>query len=94
MWTACKATTSGEVQSGKRTCYHCSSALLYTLHTWAMCLNTQRLCGTCSDLLICDEAHRLKNDATQTNRALDSLACKRRVLLSGTPMQNHLDEVQ
>jgi DNA repair and recombination protein RAD54 and RAD54-like protein len=47
----------------------------------------------CSDLLICDEAHRLKNDATQTNKALDSLACKRRVLLSGTPMQNHLDEV-
>jgi SNF2 family DNA or RNA helicase len=25
-------------------------------------------------------------------QALDSLACKRRVLLSGTPMQNHLDE--
>lgn len=45
------------------------------------------------DLLICDEAHRLKNDATLTNQALDSLACKRRVLLSGTPLQNHLDEV-
>lgn len=48
--------------------------------------------GAC-DLLICDEAHRLKNDATLTNRALDSLTCRRRVLLSGTPMQNHLDEV-
>ncbi|KAL6760316.1 SNF2 family N-terminal domain-containing protein [Haematococcus lacustris] len=47
--------------------------------------------GSC-DLLICDEAHRLKNDATLTNRALGSLPCKRRVLLSGTPMQNHLDE--
>ncbi|GFR41308.1 hypothetical protein Agub_g1986, partial [Astrephomene gubernaculifera] len=44
------------------------------------------------DLLMCDEAHRLKNDATLTNRALDNLPCKRRVLLSGTPMQNHLDE--
>ncbi|KAG2497992.1 hypothetical protein HYH03_004251 [Edaphochlamys debaryana] len=44
------------------------------------------------DLLICDEAHRLKNDATLTNRALGNLPCKRRVLLSGTPMQNHLDE--
>lgn len=44
------------------------------------------------DLLICDEAHRLKNDQTLTNRALDSLACKRRVLLSGTPMQNQLQE--
>lgn len=39
------------------------------------------------------QAHRLKNDSTLTNRALDSLPCKRRVLLSGTPMQNHLDEV-
>ena len=38
------------------------------------------------------QAHRLKNDATLTNRALDSLPCRRRVLLSGTPMQNHLDE--
>ena len=44
------------------------------------------------DLLICDEAHRLKNDATLTNQALGQLPCKRRVLLSGTPMQNHLDE--
>lgn len=47
--------------------------------------------GSC-DLLIADEAHRLKNDATLTNKALDSLPCKRRVLLSGTPMQNHLEE--
>jgi DNA repair and recombination protein RAD54 and RAD54-like protein len=46
------------------------------------------------DLLICDEAHRLKNDDTKTNKALDSLSCRRRVLLSGTPMQNHLDEVR
>ncbi|KAL5541100.1 hypothetical protein UlMin_043386 [Ulmus minor] len=44
------------------------------------------------DLLICDEAHRLKNDQTITNRALASLSCKRRILLSGTPMQNDLEE--
>ncbi|WCJ17659.1 DNA repair and recombination protein RAD54 [Euphorbia peplus] len=47
--------------------------------------------GSC-DLLICDEAHRLKNDQTLTNRALASLSCKRRILLSGTPMQNDLEE--
>ena len=46
----------------------------------------------CCDLLICDEAHRLKNDETLTNKALDALPCARRVLLSGTPIQNHLDE--
>ncbi|XP_047329182.1 protein CHROMATIN REMODELING 25 isoform X2 [Impatiens glandulifera] len=47
--------------------------------------------GSC-DLLICDEAHRLKNDQTLTNRALAALPCKRRILLSGTPMQNDLEE--
>jgi DNA repair and recombination RAD54-like protein len=44
------------------------------------------------DLLICDEAHRLKNERTLTNQALNSLTCRRRVLLSGTPMQNDLEE--
>ena len=47
--------------------------------------------GAC-DLLICDEAHRLKNDRTLTNKALGALHCKRRVLLSGTPLQNDLEE--
>ncbi|XP_020575569.1 DNA repair and recombination protein RAD54 [Phalaenopsis equestris] len=47
--------------------------------------------GSC-DLLICDEAHRLKNDQTLTNRALATLPCTRRILLSGTPMQNDLEE--
>jgi DNA repair and recombination RAD54-like protein len=46
------------------------------------------------DLLICDEAHRLKNAATATTKALAGLACRRRVLLSGTPMQNKLEEVR
>ena len=44
------------------------------------------------DLIICDEAHRLKNGDTLTNKALGSVPCLRRVMLSGTPMQNHLDE--
>lgn len=43
-------------------------------------------------LLICDEAHRLKNAKTATYMTLDALQCSRRVLLSGTPMQNDLDE--
>ncbi|GJP32970.1 hypothetical protein CLOM_g17541 [Closterium sp. NIES-68] len=47
--------------------------------------------GAC-DLVICDEAHRLKNDRTLTNQALAGLPCRRRVLLSGTPMQNDLEE--
>ena len=41
---------------------------------------------------VCDEAHRLKNRENQTSQALFSLPCKRRVLLTGTPMQNDLQE--
>eukprot|EP00040_Diaphanoeca_grandis_P034440 m.213572 g.213572 ORF g.213572 m.213572 type:complete len:984 (-) comp33153_c0_seq2:157-3108(-) len=44
------------------------------------------------DMLICDEAHRLKNDATQTSVTLAALKTRKRVLLSGTPLQNRLDE--
>ena len=46
----------------------------------------------CCDMLICDEAHRLKNPEALTTTALATLACRRRVLLSGTPVQNDLDE--
>ena len=46
----------------------------------------------CCDLLVCDEAHRLKNRDNQTSMALNSLPVKRRVLLTGTPMQNDLEE--
>ncbi|XP_063684196.1 DNA repair and recombination protein RAD54-like isoform X1 [Bolinopsis microptera] len=43
-------------------------------------------------LIICDEGHRLKNCDSQTYVALNKLNCKRRVLLSGTPIQNDLLE--
>lgn len=46
----------------------------------------------CCDLLVCDEAHRLKNSDNQTSKALNSIPVKRRVLLTGTPMQNDLTE--
>jgi DNA repair and recombination RAD54-like protein len=46
----------------------------------------------CCDLLVCDEAHRLKNSENQTSKALHSLPVKKRVLLTGTPMQNDLQE--
>jgi len=60
-----------------------------TIRTHIKRLNTK--IDSC-DLLICDEAHRLKNNENQTSRALASLPVKRRVLLTGTPMQNDLQE--
>ncbi|XP_030250104.1 DNA repair and recombination protein RAD54B [Sparus aurata] len=43
-------------------------------------------------LVICDEGHRLKNSSIKTSSALSSLSCQRRVILTGTPVQNDLQE--
>ncbi|PWN88674.1 putative RAD54-DNA-dependent ATPase of the Snf2p family [Acaromyces ingoldii] len=43
-------------------------------------------------LLLCDEGHRLKNADSLTYEALDQINVKRRVILSGTPIQNDLTE--
>lgn len=43
-------------------------------------------------LIICDEGHRLKNSENQTYQALDNLKVQKRLLLSGTPIQNDLLE--
>ena len=45
-------------------------------------------------LLVCDEGHRLKQAEgnTKTINALNSIDCRHKVLLTGTPMQNDLQE--
>ncbi|PIK49390.1 putative DNA repair and recombination protein RAD54B [Apostichopus japonicus] len=44
------------------------------------------------DLMVCDEAHRLKNNTIKTTSLLTSLDIKKRILLTGTPIQNDLQE--
>ena len=47
----------------------------------------------CVDVLICDEGHRLKaSGGSKTIDALLSLQCSKHILLTGTPVQNNLDE--
>ncbi|KAL2364552.1 DNA repair protein rhp54 [Blastomyces dermatitidis] len=55
-------------------------------------LNVDELKDTPIGLLLCDEGHRLKNGDSQTFTALNSLNVDRRVILSGTPIQNDLSE--
>ncbi|KAL0076835.1 P-loop containing nucleoside triphosphate hydrolase protein [Phycomyces blakesleeanus] len=43
-------------------------------------------------LLLCDEGHRLKNGDSLLFQELNRLQVKRRVILSGTPIQNDLNE--
>jgi DNA repair and recombination RAD54-like protein len=55
-------------------------------------LNVDELRTTPIGLLLCDEGHRLKNRESQTFTALNGLNVDRRVILSGTPIQNDLSE--
>ncbi|XP_030847505.1 DNA repair and recombination protein RAD54B isoform X1 [Strongylocentrotus purpuratus] len=48
--------------------------------------------GITFDLVVCDEGHRLKNSTIKTASLLSSLAVRRRILLTGTPIQNDLQE--
>lgn len=55
-------------------------------------LNVDELKNTPIGLMLCDEGHRLKNGDSQTFTALNNLNVSRRVILSGTPIQNDLSE--
>jgi DNA repair and recombination RAD54-like protein len=55
-------------------------------------LNVDELKNIKIGLMLCDEGHRLKNGDSQTFTALNNLNVSRRVILSGTPIQNDLTE--
>ena len=58
--------------------------------TYATALNT---CDSL-DVLVCDEGHRLKNACgTSTTLALGNAIAMRRLVLTGTPIQNNLEEL-
>lgn len=54
--------------------------------------NVDKLAGTEVGLMLADEGHRLKNGDSLTFTALNAIRCERRVILSGTPIQNDLSE--
>lgn len=45
-----------------------------------------------ADLVICDEGHVIKNRKAAINTAVTLIKTKRRIILTGTPIQNNLKE--
>lgn len=46
------------------------------------------------DLVVCDEGHLLKNEKTSISKAMMRLRTRRRIVLTGTPLQNNLKECE
>ena len=44
------------------------------------------------DIVVCDEGHILKNEKTSTSISMNQVRTKRRIVLTGTPLQNNLSE--
>ena len=44
------------------------------------------------DIIICDEAHRLKNNTSKLYKEIESFTCLFKILLTATPIQNNMEE--
>lgn len=52
--------------------------------------NIEKISGKC-DMIIFDEGHRMKNKKSKLLLKMKVFKCEKRILLTGTPIQNNLE---
>ncbi|KAJ8390112.1 hypothetical protein AAFF_G00111260 [Aldrovandia affinis] len=62
------------------------------LTNWQL-LSSHNDCEFRWDYVILDEAHKIKTSSTKTAKCAHAIPAKRRILLTGTPVQNNLSEL-
>jgi SNF2 family DNA or RNA helicase len=67
--------------------------LITTLDTARLAKNREEILKQNYDLVVVDEAHRLKNHRTLSHGFVSGLACRRLLLITATPVQNDLREL-
>lgn len=69
--------------------------VLITSYTLASAVKSVGMLGKVKwDYVVCDEGHKLKNPNIQTSKGLRMIGTSHRLLLTGTPLQNNLEELR
>lgn len=66
--------------------------MIASYHRFTRLAQTDARVLSLPDLVVCDEGHYLKNDKGVIYETINSVTTRRRILLTGTPIQNQLNE--
>ena len=71
----------------------CTEPLVIFCFYESACSNSAALVTAGIDVLVCDEAHRLKNARTAIVQCISRIPTPRKLFITGTPVQNNLRDL-